>query len=438
MTQARLAAYKVLMRIENGGAYSSIALNSELSKIEDEREKGLASALVYGTLENTELANRVIAELTGKSVKKLQPEVRVILRMGVMQLMYMDKIPDSAAVNECVNLAKKFAPRASGLVNGVLRAFIRNGKRLDISKTENDPTMRLSVEYSAPLWLTELWIKSYGIERCKEILGTIKGRAPVYLRVNATKINDEELCKLLAEEGVAAEKTKLENALEVSSSGAIDKLSSYEKGFFHVQDIASQLCCKILGAEKNQVIYDVCAAPGGKTFTIAQYMENAGKIISCDLYPHRVELIKQGAQRLGLSNVEAMVRDASKAEKAQADAVLCDVPCSGLGVIRRKPDIMLKAKSEAETLTGIQRSILTASASLVKKGGVLIYSTCTLNPAENEENARWFLKENPSFEPIDFEIPKWVNADYEKGMATIFPDRDGSDGFFISKFRRKD
>lgn len=438
MTQARLAAYKVLMRIENGGAYSSIALNSELSKVEDEREKGLASALVYGTLENTELANRVIAELTGKSIKKLQPEVRVILRMGVVQLMYMDKIPDSAAVNECVNLVKKFAPRASGLVNGVLRAFIRNGKRLDISQMENDSVMRLSVEYSAPLWLTELWTKSYGIERCEEILSTIKGRAPVYLRVNTTKINEDGLCTVLSEEGVRVRTTKLENAVEVGASGAIDRLISYEKGLFHVQDMASQLCCKILGTKKGDTVYDVCAAPGGKTFTVAQYMENTGKIISCDLYPHRVELIKQGAQRLGLANVEAMVRDASKAEKAEADAVLCDVPCSGLGVIRRKPDIMLKAKSEAESLADIQRSILTASASLVKKGGVLIYSTCTLNPDENEENVRWFLKENPNFEPIDFEIPQWVSVNYEKGMATIFPSRDSSDGFFISKFRRKD
>lgn len=438
MTKARLSAYKVLMRTETEGAYSNIALNSELSKIDDEREKSLASALVYGTLENAELFDRQIRALTGKNVKKLQPEVRVILRMGLAQLVYMDKIPDSAAVNECVNLAKKFAPRASGLVNGVLRSFIRGGKILELPERESDPILYLSAKYSVPLWLSRLWADSYGIEKCEEILSTIKGRAPVYLRVNTTKITEEELCRLLAEEGVNAGSAKLENAVAVEASGAIDKLSSYGQGLFHVQDLASQLCCMLLGAAENSVVYDVCAAPGGKTFTIAQHMKNTGKIISCDLYPQRVSLIAQGAARLGLTNIEAVVRDAMTSEEAKADFVLCDAPCSGLGVIRRKPDIMLKAKDETESLADIQRDILTASASLVKAGGVLVYSTCTLNPAENEENARWFLNENPDFEPMSFELPQWVSNNYENGMATIFPDREGADGFFIARFRRKD
>ncbi len=438
MTQARLSAYKVLMRTESEGAYSNIALNSELSKIDDEREKSLASALVYGTLENTELFDRQIRTLTGKNAKKLQPEVRVILRMGLAQLVYMDKIPDSAAVNECVNLAKKFAPRASGLVNGVLRSFIRAGKKLDLPEKEKDPILYLSAKYSAPLWLSKLWAESYGIEKCEEILSTIKGRAPVYLRVNTTKITEEELLKKLAIEGVKAAETKLKNAVSIEASGAIDKLSAYEKGLFHVQDLASQLCCMLLGTAENSVVYDVCAAPGGKTFTIAQHMKNTGKIISCDLYPQRVSLIAQGAERLGLLNVEATVRDAMTREEDKADFVLCDAPCSGLGVIRRKPDIMLKAKDETEALADIQRDILKASAALVKKGGVLIYSTCTLNPAENEENVRWFLNGNTDFEPSPFEIPQWVNCNYENGMATIFPDRDGADGFFIARLRRKD
>ena len=438
MTQARLSAYKVLMRTESEGAYSNIALNSELSKIDDEREKSLASALVYGTLENTELFDRQIRTLTGKNAKKLQPEVRVILRMGLAQLVYMDKIPDSAAVNECVNLAKKFAPRASGLVNGVLRSFIRAGKKLDLPEKEKDPILYLSAKYSVPLWLSKLWAESYGIEKCEEILSTIKGRAPVYLRVNTTKITEEELLKKLAAEGVNATETKIKNAVSIEASGAIDKLSTYENGLFHVQDLASQLCCMLLGEAENSVVYDVCAAPGGKTFTIAQHMKNTGKIISCDLYPQRVSLIAQGAERLGLLNVEATVRDAMTREEDKADFVLCDVPCSGLGVIRRKPDIMLKAKDEPEALADIQRDILKASAALVKKGGVLIYSTCTLNPAENEENVRWFLNENADFEPLPFEIPQWVNCNYENGMATIFPDRDGADGFFIARLRRKD
>lgn len=437
MTQARRAAYKVLMRTETEGAYSNIALNAELSKVEDEREKGLATAIVYGTLENTELFDRQIRTLTGKPAKKLQPEVRVILRMGLSQLVFMDKIPESAAVNECVNLAKKFAPKASGLVNGVLRSFIRGGKTLSIPDKNSDPILYLSAKYSAPKWLAQLWVDSYGEEKCEEILSSIKGRAPVYLRVNTTKITEEELMEKLRLEGVKANKSKLENALTVEASGAIDKLSSYEKGFFHVQDLASQLCCMTLGAAENSTVYDVCAAPGGKTFTLAQHMNNTGKIISCDLYPQRVSLIAQGAERLGLTNVRATVRDAMTKEEESADFVLCDAPCSGLGVIRRKPDIMFKAKDEAESLADIQRDILGASASLVKAGGVLVYSTCTLNPAENENNARCFLENNPDFETVPFELPQWVNHKYENGMATIFPDREGADGFFIAKFRRK-
>lgn len=437
MTQARRTAYKVLMRTETEGAYSNIALNAELSKVDDEREKALATAIVYGTLENIELFDRQIRSLTGKPAKKLQPEVRVILRMGLSQLVFMDKIPESATVNECVNLAKKFAPRASGLVNGVLRTFIREGKKLTLPEKDKDPILYLAAKYSVPTWLSELWADSYGIDKCKEILSSIKGRAPVYLRVNTTKINEEELCKRLAEEGVKAHSTKLRNAIAVEASGAIDKLTSYEEGLFHVQDLASQLCCMILGASENSVVYDVCAAPGGKTFTIAQYMAGTGKVVSCDLYPQRVSLIAQGAERLGLANVESTVRDAMTQEAAKADFVLCDAPCSGLGVIRRKPDIMFKAREEAESLADIQRDILSASASLVKAGGVLVYSTCTLNPAENENNAQWFSENNLDFEPMPFELPEWVNHKYENGMATIFPDRNGADGFFIAKFRRK-
>ncbi len=437
MTQARRAAYKVLLRTETEGAYSNIALNAELSKVDDEREKSLATAIVYGTLENLELLDRQIRVLTGKSEKKLQPSVRSILRMGIVQLVFMDRIPDSAAVNECVNLAKKFAPQASGFVNGVLRSFIRSDKKFSLPEKGSSPELYLAAKYSVPEWLSKLWCDSYGEERCEEILATIKGRAPVYLRVNTTKISEEELCKRLADEGVKTECTKLENAVAVEASGAIDKLAAYEEGLFHVQDLASQLCCRLLGAEENSTVYDVCAAPGGKTFTIAEYMNNTGKIISCDLYPQRVSLINQGAQRLGLTNVAPAVRDAMTRESAKVDYVLCDVPCSGLGVIRRKPDIMLKAKKEADSLSEIQRDILDAASDLVKTGGILIYSTCTLNPAENEENAKWFLESNPQFEPVPFELPQWVTYKYENGMATIFPDRDGADGFFIARFRRK-
>lgn len=438
MADGRRTAYETLYKIEKSGAYSNLSLNSALSGLADERERAFATALVYGTLENKEIIDVQLNALTGKSVKKMQDSVRVILRMAVYQLVFMDKVPDSAAVNEAVKLSKKAAPQASGFVNGVLRTFIRNGKKLVLPEKSASLSAYLAAKYSCPCWIVDIWLNAYGEEKSESILKTLAGRPPVYVRVNTAKTNSDDLTGIFEKQGVKAKKAQLENALEIEYTGAADELPAYKDGLFHVQDIASQICCSVLNAKRGQNVYDVCAAPGGKTMTIAEMMENEGEIVSCDIYENRVKLIKDTANRLGLDIVAPTVRDArEKAQNADADAVLCDVPCSGLGIIRRKPDIKSKTKSEISDLPALQREILCAASGLVKKGGTLVYSTCTLNPVENEENIEWFLSVNEDYEPYPFTLPEWTDKKQQDCMATLFPNADGCDGFFIARMRRK-
>ena len=438
MADGRKVAYETLYKIEKSGAYSNLSLKFALSSLEEERERAFATALVYGTLENKELIDVQLNSLTGKSVMKMQDSVRVIMRMAIYQLVFMDKIPDSAAVNEAVKQCKRVSPHASGFVNGVLRAFIRNGKTLVMPPKSDSVSNYLAAKYSCPVWIVETWLDAYGEERCENILRSLTGRPPVYARVNTTKINAGDLITVLSDQGVKAENTQLENALCIEYTGAIDSLKAFENGLFHIQDIASQLCCQVLDARKGQRVYDVCAAPGGKTMTIAENMENSGEIISCDIYENRVKLIADTSKRLGLDIVRPTVRDAAEDTGApDADAVLCDVPCSGLGIIRRKPDIKAKTQEEIDDLPALQRKILCASASLLKKGGTLVYSTCTLNPEENERNIEWFLSGNTDFEPYPFALPEWTEKEQSGCMATLFPSADGCDGFFIARIRRK-
>lgn len=439
MKDARRTAYDTLLKTEKDGAYSNLALSSALGQLDDSRERALATSIVYGTLESKELLDMQLAALTGKPVGKMQTGVLVLMRMALYQIVFLDKIPDSAAVNEAVKLAKKLFPHASGFVNGVLRAFIRNGKKLVMPDRKKEPEAYLSAAYSCPLWLVRLWKKDYGEERCESILSACMGRPPVFVRVNTTLTDEKGLKEALEAEDVTVSDCACDNALSIEYTGAADGLETYKNGLFHVQDIASQLCCEILGAKENDVVYDVCAAPGGKTYTCAERMNGTGKVVSCDIYEQRVGLIESGAQRLKLDNVTARVRDACTVqENAEADRVLCDVPCSGLGIIRRKPDIKMKAKEEIDDLPALQRQILSASASLVKKGGVLVYSTCTLNRSENEDNVLWFLQNNSDFEPDTFTLPSWADGEVNGCCATLFPQKGGSDGFFISRMKRKE
>lgn len=438
----RMTAFRVLMRVQGEGGYSNIALSEALSDAGTEpRDRAFVTRLVYGVLEKTEYLDHVISSYT-KSGTRVEPEVRCLLRMAVYQMAFMHT-PDSAAVNESVNLAKRLRLfRATGFINGLLRSFLRDGKQVRLPDPEKSPDRYLSIQYSCPVWLIRLWRESYGKEICEKILRSLEGRPPVFLRTNTTRTTSEKLIAMLEAGGVqAALSETVPDCVAVSETGDIAALPGFAEGLFHVQDASSQLCCMAASPERGSVIYDVCAAPGGKSFTLAELTGNSGRVVSCDLYPHRVGLIAQGAKRLGLSRVEPLVRDAlGECEPECADLVLCDAPCSGLGIIRRKPDIKRKPQSDINGLPDLQYAILENSSRLVRKGGRLLYSTCTLHPAENAGVIEKFLRNHSDFEPCTLDMPDGITRaiDEPDWQITLFPHIIDTDGFFISAVRKKD
>lgn len=431
MKSARQTAFEILNKIQRDNSYSNLALDHALDKADtDNKDKKFVSALVYGVTERRITLDYNLSLYLSQPIKKLKPEVLTALRLGAYQILFMDKIPVSAAVNESVKLAKKNgAAFASGLVNAVLRKIISNGLKTDGS---------MSVNYSAPEWLCDMWCRSYGRENAEKLLEASFGAVDTVLRVNTEKIDADNLINLLAEEGFDCEiGGNVENSAVVKSGGAVHKTEAYKNGLFHVQDAASQLCCKALGVQENETVIDICAAPGGKSFTLAENMKNTGRIISCDIYEHRLKLISDGAERLGLTNIETVRNDGNvfNPDFPLADKILCDVPCSGLGVIRKKPEIRFKKSEEVDKLQDLQYSIMCISSRYLKIGGVMVYSTCSLNPNENEKIVEKFLTEHDNFEGVRVlsDISRYgVDTDY----LTLMPHIHGCDGFFISAVRR--
>lgn len=434
MADARSTVVKLLLKMESGGSYSNILLDSALDESGlSERDRAFASALFYGVTERRMTLDYIIDRYCNTELK---PEVRTILRCGIYQILYMKSVPDSAAVNESVKLCKKMKQfGAAGLVNGLLRNFLRNDKRVDYSGLS--PIERLVLEFSAPQWIARKLLEEYGEENAKKALRASIGAPPVYARTNTTKVSDSELVDRLRREGVSAEiNLRLSGCVRIEKTGDIEKLAAFRDGLFHIQDVSSQLCCHTLHPILNETVFDICAAPGGKSFTLAEIMNNSGRVISMDLYEQRVGLIVKGAERLGLKIIEGRVNNAAhfNEELPQADRVLCDVPCSGLGVIRRKPEIKYKDENEFDELPRLQKAILDISSQYVKVGGTLVYSTCTLSRAENDEVAEDFAASHPEFSPIVQPIPyAGAESSYKR---TFFPEEDGGDGFFTASFRR--
>lgn len=411
MITSRKAVFDLLIRVIKGGAYSNIALDSALNKSKLQgKDKAFSTALFYGVLERRITLEYLISKLT--SGKKIDDDVKVALMMGLYQIIYMNSVPDSAAVNESVNLIKNKG--AKGFVNGVLRQYLRNGDML--KDAEN------WLKYSCPRWLYDKWVKEYGEDATKQIAENSLGGTPTVCRVNTVKTTEDELIEILKNEGVTATKSGVKDAL-VLENIAVGESIAYKNGLFHIEDISAQNACFVLEPQENETIFDLCAAPGGKTFTIAELMNNKGKILAFDLHEKRAGLIKSGADRLGLTIIDAKAGNATvfNEEIGMADRVLCDVPCSGLGIIRRKPEIKYKNEADFERLPQIQFDILTNGARYVKNKGTLVYSTCTLSKAENEEVVERFLKENSDF-TLTF-------------METTFPEAL-RDGFFTAKLER--
>lgn len=439
MKSARQAAFEALLKIQKEGAYSNLVVDATLKENEhfDERDKAFFSNLVYGTLDRLILIDYNLSMYLNQPVRKLKPELHTILRLGTYQLLFLDKVPSRAAVNESVNLAKvNKSAFAASLVNAVLRRVADNGLKLP-EGSENDPDY-LAIKYSCPEWLISMWIEAYGFDNAIALAEKALEAAPVVVKVNTLKTTVDDLIWKLAEEGVVAEKsTKFPDSLVLNNTGAVEELLAYQEGLFHAQDFASQICCKALDAKPGETVFDLCSAPGGKAFTIAQSMQNTGCVRAFDIYQSRVDLIKNGAKRLGLDNVYTYLSDATifNENYGMADRVLCDVPCSGLGIIRRKPEIRFKKSAEIDNLPEIQYSILCNAIKYLKDGGRLVYSTCTLNPKENDEICNRFLEEHPEFEAVKV-LPELRRYSENDKYLTLMPHIHSTDGFFVAVFRK--
>ncbi len=435
MDQARTAALEALLQVDVNEGYSNLVLDKTLRAHGlTGRDASFASTLFYGVLERRLTLDYAISRFSRLRLSQLSPKVLEILRLGAYQLLFLDRVPDSAAVNESVELAKTQGQgKASGFVNGVLRSLLRG--RESLSWPDD------SVRCSCPAWLIRLWRAAYGEALTASLLESLAEPAPVFVRVNTCRTTRDALRERLAGEGVASRGTEVSpHALILEKPGSIPALSSFGEGLFHVQDLSSQLAACALGARPGERVIDVCAAPGGKSFTIAEEMENEGELLAFDKYKGKVRLIASGAQRLGLTIVRAAARDAEAPGEAlaPADRVLCDAPCSGLGIIRRKPEIRYKEKSTLDSLPDLQYRILCEASRLVKPGGTLLYSTCTLSPAENGEVADRFLQEHRDFLPAPLRLPQGLERAISEPehQLTLFPPVHGTDGFFLSRFQK--
>lgn len=430
MTDPRYLAVKLLDKTFSSGSYSNLQLDSGLKGSDlDERGRKLCSALYYGVIERRLTLDHIIGGLSSRPIEKLDGIILNILRCGVYQIMYMDSVPDNAAVNESVALAKKFRKTsASGMVNAVLRNFIRGGRELKLPK---DGVKALSVKYSAPVELVKSLADDYGREAAENFLAASLEKNVTYLRLNPIRCTEEEFLSALG--GIKAEKL-MDNCF-MAESGDLTATEAFKKGWFHVQGLASQLCCMSLAPTEQDRVLDICAAPGGKTFTMAELMGGKGEIYAFDLHEKRAELIRKGAERLGLTNIKAAAGDATKfnPELPKFTKILCDVPCSGLGVIGSKPEIKYKNISDFAGLPDIQYKIVCNALNYLESGGTLVYSTCTVRKAENEAVCERLLRDHSELEAV--ELPELMGEKFGT-MATLMPPKFGS-GFFIAKFRKK-
>lgn len=423
MANPRKIAASVLEKIEKDGAFSNLAVADALKNCElTPQDKALATAIIYGVTDRKITLDYILSQFLKNPVSKTKAYTLAVLRSALFQIKYMDKIPKSAAVNEAVKLIKNSKEsQNAGFVNGVLRSVLRT----EITLPQGDDPKSLSIRYSCPLWIVESFIGDYGADDAKALLEESLKPAPMVLRVNTAKADTETVKAELTEEGIPFSEGKNKNSLELKKGIDIAANSIYKKGFVYVQDYASQMATEILNPKSEERVLDICSAPGGKAFTMANLMVNKGEIVACDLYPHRVELIKKSAKRLGLDIIKTAVADATKYNPmlGEFDCILCDVPCSGLGVIRRKPEIKYNAPADLEELQKIQQSIVKNALKYLKKGGKLLYSTCTLRREENEK--------------LVISLKKEYNDLYIVKEHTFMPHKDGTDGFYFALFQKE-
>ena len=432
---AREAALRALVACEQQGAWSDGFLKKILRTAGlDSRDAALTTRLCFGVLQNRLLLDYYLGKLSTVKLEKMEPAVRNALRLGAYQVLFLDRVPDHAAVSEAVDLARKGSknPRSAGLVNGVLRSLVRQKDSLE---PPEDPAVR----YSHPQWLADLFTRRLGREEVAALMAADNGEPPTCAQVNTTKATVEEVTDSLRAEGVEVQPHPwLPNCLLLSHTGSLEELAAFREGLFYIQDAAAKLAVLAADPREGMDVLDACAAPGGKSFAAAIAMWGKGKVVSCDIHPHKMDLIRAGAKRLGLDCITAEVLDGRECKEEFLDGfdlVLADVPCSGLGIIRKKPDIRYKDPKPLEGLPRVQKAILDNVCRYVRPGGVLLYATCTLLERENEDVVRAFLDKHKDFTLERFQVP----GDFEgarEGMVTCWPHRHGTDGFFFAKLRR--
>lgn len=440
MADARLAALTFLEKCRRANAWSDAVLGSVMDSAGlDGRDRGLCTAICYGVMQNMLLLDHSVSVFSSVKVNKLEPKVLDILRISAYQLLFMDRIPPSAAVNEAVKLSKKLGyARASGLINAVLRKISANKETL-LSPKGKDAAETLSIRYSHPKALVEYFISLLGEDEAEQLLKCHNGEVPIALQVNTLKTDREKLLDSFSENSIDAKAhAYLPDCIVLNSTGAVTSLPGFYEGEFYVQDCAAFMAVLAAEPKAGERIIDVCSAPGGKSFAAAVLSKGQAEIISCDIHENKLKRIKESALRLGMGNIETLAVDGRefRSEFEEAfDLVIADVPCSGLGVIRKKPDIRFKNISEFDALPSIQKAIFENVSRYVKRGGRIIYSTCTVRDEENRALAEAFLAENSCFVPEDFSLPGDLRS--QNGMLQLWPQRHGTDGFFIAKFRRK-
>lgn len=423
----RKAAFLTLVDVETKKSYSNLALNHQIVVTKPNHE-GFVRELVYGVLEHKLTLDYYIDLLASNGVGSLKTNELTILRMGIYQIGYMNSVPEYAAVNESVLLAKRYCRGKDGLINGILRSYLGKRMQLKLPDRSEDEVRYLSVKYSYAPWIVELWLKHYSADFVEQLLAAGNETPPMTVRLNWLRIMKKDLISKLEESGFEVTEGDIcSNALHVKGSRLLET-EAYRMGLFTPQDESSMLVAEKLDPQHGDIVMDMCAAPGGKTMAIAERMNNTGKIIASDIYRRKLDLIDREAKRLGVTNVETRSWDATREESSmfqKADRVLVDAPCTGLGVVRRKPEIKYKEHTdEMDLLPKKQLAILTASSSYVKPGGTLVYSTCTINPNENEKVTDAFVKRNPSFKKVE--------------RTLLLPNVNGTDGFFICVMKKDD
>ena len=439
MGSAREAAMLTLAACERQGAWSDGYLKRILREQGlDWRDSALASRLCYGVQQNKLLLDWHLARFCKSRLTALDIKVLCSLRTAAYQILFLDKIPPSAAVNEAVELTKKHCrnPKAAGMVNGILRALLREEEHPEPEGC--DRAESLSLKHSHPRWLVEEFARRLGWEEAERLLAANNEQPPTVAQINTSRFSAEHVLGALLAEGVEAEPHPwMPDCLLLRGTGDLEHLSAFQNGAFYIQDCAARLAVTAAGVTPGGRVLDCCAAPGGKSFAAAIDMRGRGEIISCDIHPHKIKLIEAGRDRLGQSIIAPHLQNAAQFWEGWADAfdtVIADVPCSGLGIIRKKPDIRYKDPEALKGLPKVQRGILDNCSRYVRPGGVLLYSTCTLLRRENEDVVEAFLAENPQFELDPFELPQFG---VQPGLMTFWPHIHGTDGFFAAKLRRK-